>query len=230
MIELFEKLKRIAIFTGNLGSGKTEVAVNLALSLTRRGKRTVLVDLDIINPYFRTRLVKNQLESLGLEVVSPTGRYTFADLPALSPAVKGVIANGDITGVFDVGGDDVGAVALGQYRELLEISEFRMLFVINTCRPFTRDPDGIIKYINSIQDASGLMADGLVNNANLGGETGLDTILSGYEVVSRVGDMLGLPVFFTAVKKELEEAARKALGGKSDILPLEKFMKTPWDE
>lgn len=226
---MFDKLKRITIFTGNLGSGKTEVAVNLALNLMRRGKRTVLVDMDIINPYFRTRLVRNQLENLGLEVVSPTGKFTFADLPAISPAVKGVIVNGEITGVFDVGGDDVGAVALGQYRDLLEGREFRMLFVINTCRPFTRDPDGVIKYINSIQDASGIRADGLVNNANLGGETGLDTVLNGFEVVSGVADMLGLPVVFTAVKRELEEAAREALYGKSDILPLEKFMKTPWE-
>lgn len=229
-MNLLDRLNRITIYVGNLGSGKTEVAVNTALALMRAGKRTTLVDLDIINPYFRTRLVRQQLEDMGLQVVSPTGRFAFADLPALSPAVKGVIENPEATGVFDVGGDDVGAVALGQYRDMLQGREFKMLFVINTCRPFTRNPEGIIKYVRSIEEASGIKASGLVNNANLGRETGLETVLGGFAAVSRVSEMLGIPVCFTAVKRELEEEAGCALGEKSGILPLDKFMKTPWEQ
>jgi hypothetical protein len=228
-MNLLDRLNRITIYVGNLGSGKTEVAVNTALALMRSGKRTALVDLDIINPYFRTRLVRQQLEDMGLRVVSPTGRFSFADLPALSPAVKGVIENPEATGVFDVGGDDVGAVALGQYRDMLQGREIKMLFVINTCRPFTRDPEGIIKYVRGIEKASGIKACGLVNNANLGRETGVDTVVSGFAVVSRVSEMLGLPVFFTAVKRDLQEEARLALGERSAILPLDKFMLTPWE-
>ncbi|MCL6611008.1 MAG: hypothetical protein K6T66_05640 [Peptococcaceae bacterium] len=227
--KLFDRLKRITIFTGSLGSGKTEVAVNTALGLMRLGKKAALVDLDIINPYFRTRLVRKQLEEMGLRVVSPEGRFSFADLPALSPAVKGVIENGEITGVFDVGGDDAGAVALGRYRDILQDREFGMLFVINACRPYTREPEGIIRNIDSIQEASGIKVSGLVNNTNLGGETGLDTVLDGFSTVSRVSEMTGLPVCFTAVKRDLEEKALKALGGKTDVLALDKFMKTPWE-
>lgn len=226
---LMDRLKRLTIYTGNLGSGKTEVAVNTALSLMRLGKRAVLVDLDIINPYFRTRMVRGQLEEMGLEVVSPQGRFSNADLPNVSPAVKGVFLNREITGVFDVGGDDVGAVALGQYREMLDGQDYQMLFVINTCRPFTRTPEGIIKYIRSIQDACGIMVSGLVNNANLGSETGLDTVLDGLSMVSGVAKTLGLPVSFTAVRRGLLDEARRALGEEADILPLEKFMKTPWE-
>ncbi|MFZ5633252.1 MAG: hypothetical protein ACOY40_10440 [Bacillota bacterium] len=225
---MLDSLKRLTIFTGSLGSGKTEVAVNLALNLMRRGKRTALADLDIINPYFRTRLVRRQLEEMGLKVVSPEGRFSFADLPALSPAIKGVIEDREVTGVFDVGGDDVGAVALGQFREMLPDSECQMLFVINTCRPFTRDPEGIIKYINDIQGASGLKVAGLVNNANLGRETGLDTVLGGFETVSGVARITGLPVAFTAVKRDLEDQVRRALGEGAGIMPIDFFMKPPW--
>ncbi len=226
---MFDRLKRITIYVGNLGSGKTEVAVNTALGLLKLGKETALVDLDIINPYFRARLVRKQLEDMGLKVVSPAGRLSFADLPAVSPAVKGVVENVEMTGVFDVGGDDVGAVALGQYRELLEGRDFQMIFVINTCRPFTRDPEGIIRYLDGIQEASGIRAHGLVNNANLGGETDLDTVLNGFSVVSRVAARIGLPLVFTAVKRDLAEEVRLALGGEAGVLPLDKFMKAPWD-
>ena len=227
---IFDRLKRITIYTGNLGSGKTEVAANTALGLMRRGVKAVLVDLDIINPYFRTRLVRGRLEEMGLQVISNEGKFAFADLPSVSPAVKGVIQNRGLSGVFDVGGDDVGAVALGQYREMLDNRDFSMLLVVNACRPFTRDPEGVIRYLESIENASGLKVSGLVNNTNLGAGTGLDTVLGGHEVVSRTSGITGLPISFTAVRRDLAVAAGQAFGGEANILPLDKFMKTPCEQ
>lgn len=223
-----DRLDRITLFTGSLGSGKTEIAINMALNLMRSGKNTALVDLDIINPYFRTRLVIKRLEEMGLKVIAPGGNMVFADLPALSPAVKGVIENTGINGVFDIGGDDAGATALGRYRDMLLESGFLMLFVVNTCRPFTRTPEDIIKYLDSIQSASGLKAGGLVSNANIGGETDLDTVLKGYETVSMTAEMLGLPVHFTAVRSDLEDGARDALGDTVSVFAIERFMAPPW--
>lgn len=222
-------MKRITIYTGNLGSGKTEIAINTALGLMKQGKKTALVDLDIINPYFRTRLVKDKLESTGLHIVSPDSKYSFSDQPAVSPAVKGVLLNNEITGVFDVGGDDVGAIALGQYRDQFPKGEYHLLFAVNCCRPFTGNPEGIIKYLNSIENASGMKVTGLVNNTNLGSETSLNTVIAGYKTLSEVSEFLGLDIVFTCVKKELESATRKELGEKNPVLTMEKFMKTPWE-
>lgn len=225
---MIERLKRITMFTGNLGSGKTEIAINLALMMMRSGKKTALVDLDIINPYFRTRLVIKKLEDMGLKVIAPGGNLVFADLPALSPAIKGVIENTEVNGIFDIGGDDVGAAALGRYRDMLVDGDFLMLFVVNAFRPFTRNPEGIIKYLESIQSASGLRVGGLVSNANVGEETRLDTILEGFDIVCRTAGMLGLPVYFVAVRRELEEEARAALGKDVGVVGIERFMTPPW--
>lgn len=226
--DMMDHLKRITIFTGNLGSGKTEIAINLALKMLRAGKKTSLVDLDIINPYFRTRLVIKKLQEMGLNVIAPGGNMVFADLPALSPAVKGVIENTEIHGVFDIGGDDVGAAALGRYRDNLPEGQFLMLFVVNTCRPFTRSQEGIIKYLESIQSASGLKVGGLVGNSNIGLETGLDTVMEGFDTVSKTARMLGLPVYFVTVKKELEDSARQALGNGVEVFAIDRFMTPPF--
>ncbi|MHB8155969.1 MAG: nucleotide-binding protein [Desulfocucumaceae bacterium] len=229
VVNIMYSLKRITLLTGNLGSGKTEIAINLALNLLKQEKKTILVDLDIINPYFRSRLVKGSLENMGLRVIAPEGNMIYADLPAVSPAIKGVIEDVSVNGVFDVGGDDVGAKALGRYRDLLTAENCNMLFVVNTCRPFTRDPDGIIKYITSIQAASGIKVKGLVSNPNLGRETAIETVLEGFRVVAEVSELTGLPIKLTAVRRDLEKKAREVLDQRIPLLTIDYYMKTPWE-
>ncbi|MFZ5596608.1 MAG: hypothetical protein ACOY31_06305 [Bacillota bacterium] len=226
---MWNRLKRITLITGSLGSGKTEVAINMALNLAGQGNKTSLVDLDIINPYFRSRLVKKPLERMGIRVITPRGQLASADLPAISPEVKGVIEDTGVKGVFDIGGDDIGARALGRYRDSLGKTDFYMLMVVNTCRPFTRDAGGIIRQMKSIVKASGIPVNGLVNNANLGPETDIKTVKDGLDTVNNVSRQTGIPVFFTVVGKKLESEAVNILGGETDILAVDLFMKPPWD-
>jgi hypothetical protein len=226
---LQNQFKRLIIYAGNLGSGKTEISVNTAVALRALDKKTAIVDMDIINPYFRTRLVKEQLEKLDIAVVSPESRFTFADQPAVSPAIRGVILNSNTYGVFDVGGDDIGAFALAQHRDQFNIEDTEMLFVVNCCRPFTADSKGIIKYLESIEKASGFKVTGLVNNTNLGNLTTAEVVLSGFRTVMEVSEILGLKIRFTAARRDLTIAAGALLGKDAEILPVDKYMRAPWE-
>lgn len=227
---MFGDNRRITIFTGNLGSGKTEVAVNFALHLKERRLRTAIVDLDIVNPYFRTRLVRELLEAKGLEVVCPAGRLVSADVPALPAAIKGVLENGEIHGVFDVGGDDVGATALGRFTDLLPEGSYNMYFVINACRPFTGTSRGVINILRSVEKASGLKVTGLVNNTNLGRETDMQTILSGHGLVREVAGEIGVPVVFVGAAGVIAGELPALLADATPVLPLQLFMRPPWLE
>lgn len=217
----------VSIFCGALGSGKTEVAANFALNLKSLKEKVMLVDLDIINPYFRTRLAKERLQNQGLEVVCPPPELANADVPALSPSILGALQIKDGFCVCDVGGDDVGAVALGRFKSWLSPDRYQFYFVVNTCRPLTQNVDDICAVLKSIEEASRLKVTALINNTNLGAETDAEIILSGQQTVSKAADILGLPLGFTAADKRLvSELKQKGL--KTAVLPLEFYMCPPW--
>ncbi|MDI6711341.1 MAG: hypothetical protein QMC81_10805 [Thermoanaerobacterales bacterium] len=219
-------LKRINIFVGNLGSGKTEVAVNTALSLV--GPRTVaLVDLDIVNPYFRTRLARERLERPGLQVICPPPEMVQADIPVLMPAILGVLTGGDRWGVFDVGGDDVGATVLGCYREYLLPDEHAVFFVVNPYRPYTRTVPDILRMVAAVERASRVRVSCLVNNANLGPATDARTLWEGRQVVDAAAGALGRPVAFAAARADLAPAVTEVLD--VPVLPLTLYMRPPWE-
>lgn len=225
---MFKNLPRFIFFSGGFGSGKTEIALNFALALHNQGKKVKIVDLDIINPYFRTRIVRELMLSLGIEVVSPAGKLAEADMPALTPAIRGVLEeHKDEYGVFDVGGDEIGSVILGRFKKYLAAGAFSLFLVVNVCRPYTRDVAGIISMLKSIEKTAKLKVTGLVSNTNLGPETGIETILVGHRVISEAAAHLGLPVVFLGVREDLA-------GGIGDIdvpvLPLKLFMRVPWYE
>lgn len=222
-------IKPVTIFTANLGSGKTEISINFSRMLQQRGEKVSLVDLDIINPYFRTRLAKDNLASQGLKVICPPGHLVNADVPALTPAIRGALQATEGYCVCDVGGDDVGAIALGAYRPFLTEERFDLYFVVNTCRPFTRDFDGVYKMLRDIETNSRLKVTGLVSNTNLGRHTDVQIMVDGYRKVSQIAERLELPMAFMASPQELVSQVKTILP-EVPVLPLEFYMKTPWEE
>jgi len=222
---MLEKPGRISIFIGNFGSGKTEIALNYAIKIHDKGKKVTVVDLDIINPYFRTRVVREYLEGKGIAVVSPRGQLANADVPALSPAIYGALEETGGCGIFDVGGDDIGATVLGRFKSNLPDGAFNLFLVVNTCRPFTRDVDGIVTIMRGIEQTSRLRVNALVSNTNLGTETSPTTILEGHRIITAAARRLDLPVAFMGVRRDLIEAV-----GDVDVpvLPVDLFMKPPW--
>lgn len=183
------------------------------------------MDLDLINPYFRVRQVKKNFEEKGISVVSPQGKLAGADIPALPPAIHGVLENPEGYGVFDVGGGDIGATVLGRFKNRLPDGAFNLFLVVNTCRPYSRDAGGIISITRAIEKTSRLTVSALVSNTNLGPETDVVTILEGHRTISEAAASMDLPVAFISARADLAPAlADTGL----PVLPLTLFMKTPW--
>lgn len=187
------------VIVGDYGSGKTEFSLNLAKTMASRMK-LALVDLDIVNPYFRSREATELLESLGVEVVYNRD-YRDADLPALSPRIDTVVSGAE-TVILDVGGDG-GAVVLGRYRAKLSKQQAEIWQVVNCYRPFTSDVAGIINAARRIEDKSGLKITALVNNTNLGRETVADDIRHGAAIVAEAAAQMGVPLLWHCARPHL---------------------------
>jgi len=193
----------IVIICGNYGSGKTETAVNLAAKSKLRGKAVKIADLDLVNPYFRTREARGFLEDLGVEVVLPDKRYMHADLPILAPAVAGMIQQPAELTILDAGGDDVGVMVLAALGDFLSKREVHMIQVINPFRPFTETIEGCIKIKEEIEASSKLKITGLVSNANLIDETTPEHIIEGYRFIKKVSKTTGLPIEFITASSQM---------------------------
>lgn len=217
---------RIHIFIGAYGSGKTEAAVNFAVRERSAGRRVALVDLDIVNPYFRSRDAAEALAAPGLEVISSSPGMELADLPALSPRITGALRDPGLAVVFDVGGDPAGARALGRFGPLLREAAPEVWLVANPYRPETRTPVAIARLADALSAAGGQRVTGLFANPNLGAETTVETVVAGRRVVDEAAVLLGLPVALTGVRADLAGAAAARLG---PILPLRRYMLLPWE-
>jgi hypothetical protein len=196
-------LSGIVGIVGNYGSGKTEVSINLAVNRKRAGLDVRLADLDLVNPYFRTREARIQLEELGIDVVLPPEMYMQADLPVLSPVVAGMIKKTDGLTLLDLGGDDVGARVLAALADAFKDLQVHLLQVVNPMRPQTSTIEGCLKIRQEIENAAKLRITGLIGNANLINETDADEIYSGYEFVRNLSDQSGLPLEFITVAGEI---------------------------
>lgn len=195
-LALFGLNKRIIVITGHFGAGKTNVAVNLALALQKEGKRVALIDFDIVNPYFRAADNRALLEASGVRTILPTYANTNVDIPVIPAEVSSVFADPDVTAIFDVGGDDVGATALGVYRQQITAAGYDMLYVCNCYRPLTADPADAAALMHDIHTRSGLVCTAMVNNSNLGADTTPETISDSFAWADEVAARCGLPICF----------------------------------
>lgn len=209
--------KRITLFAGHYGSGKTNIAVNYAIWLKQRHEDVVIADLDIVNPYFRTKDSERLLRERGIETVSPEFANSNVDLPALPAELYGVVQNRRRYAVLDIGGDDRGAYALGRFAPyILEENDFEMIYVANFCRPLTVTAGEALEVMREIEAAGGIPFTAIVNNTNLGGMTDTKTVYMGLERSQELSKLCGLPLLFTSVEKALAERLNIA-----EILPLE---------
>lgn len=227
------------ILVGPFGSGKSELALNMAVRAVEKGPCT-LVDLDVINPYFRSSERGDLLEKAGVELIAPPYALRKIEIMSLSPRVYAVFAPGEGTVLFDVGGNPAGAVALGQYKphfDAIPSENLHVLFVVNPLRPLAEDLSGALDMLDKIQAVSRLRVTEIVNNANLAGQTAVEHLVQGYELVRRLSKETGIPVWGTCGSKGVLEAFEKYVSehgldeayiGKKQ--PIEVMMHRSWEK
>lgn len=193
-------MKRLTLFCGHFGSGKTNVAINCAEQLAAQGLPAVIADLDIVNPYFRTRDSEQELEAMGIEVVTLPFANTNVDLPSLPKHVYSLFTDRSKHVVLDIGGDDRGALVLGRFAPFIrEENSFDLLYVVNFYRYLTRTAGEALQVMKEIEAACGLPFTGIINNSNLGAETTAQTVLDSMEKAKELCALCGLPLTATTV-------------------------------
>ena len=221
-------IKRITVFSGHYGSGKTNVAVNYALWLKKHREKVSIADLDIVNPYFRTKDSMAVLSEYGVELISSEYANSNVDVPALPPETYGVIQNKEMAAVIDVGGDDRGALALGRYSDAIkEDGDYELLFVINKFRPLTRNADMTLEIMAEIENACHMKFTAIVNDSNIGDETTAEDVLSSVAYANEVSSKAGIPIKMTTVKKDLYEKLSDKI---ENLMPIELYVKQSWAE
>jgi len=221
------QIEGIVVIVGNFGSGKTEVAINLAIQRRRDQMQVRIADLDLVNPYFRTREVRGLLSALDIETVLPPDELLQADLPILSPRIAGMIRRAAPVTIVDVGGDKVGATVLSALADAFRGRSYQMLQVINPLRPETATVDGCLHMRRQIESASRLRVTGWVDNANLIDETGPDEIEQGIAFIQQLSADSGLPVRFITVPSILM-AGIDLRRIDFPVLPIERQLVPPW--
>ena len=219
--------KRLTLFAGHYGSGKTNIAVNYAIAMARQGKSVCIADLDIVNPYFRTKDSAQRLAEAGVTLICPQFANSNVDLPALPAEAYRLVQDKSIYGVMDIGGDDRGAYALGRYVPAIkEENNYRMVFVANCCRPLTTTAEEALEVMREIEEACNLPFTHIINNSNLGPETTAETVLESLDYIQKLSNLSGLPVFAHTA----ETSVAQQLTGLSNVFPLqlqEKYFDLP---
>lgn len=211
-------MKRVTLFAGHYGSGKTNIAVNYALYLKEQGKDVVIADMDIVNPYFRTKDSTDVLEAAGIELISPQFANSNVDLPALPQEMYKTVQDRSKFSVLDIGGDDRGAYALGRYTPyILEENDYEMIFVANFYRPLTTTAKEALEVMREIEAAGRLPFTAIVNNSNIGNETTAEDVLATVNRAEELSKISGLPVIFTTAESKVADELKSKI---DNVLPL----------
>ena len=198
--------KRLTLFAGHYGSGKTNIAVNYAFKLAEEGKQVCIADLDIVNPYFRTKDSEKELAEAGIRLVSPKFANSNVDLPALPAESYRLVQDKSTYGIMDIGGDDRGAYALGRYADAIKAeNNYRMAFVVNCYRPLTSTVEDTVEIMREIESACGLKFTCIVNNSNLGEETVAETLLASLDFVKKLSEATGLELWMHTAVTEVAD-------------------------
>ncbi len=217
---------RLLIVTGHFGTGKTEFSVNLALALARAGEKVMMADLDIVNPYFRSRERREALEAAGVRLITSSQDSENADMPSLPAEILTVLEDRSYRGVLDIGGDPDGARVLARYQPKITAEDYQLLFVSNANRPEVRKAEDAISYLRCIEEVTGLTCGGIVNNTHLCGETTAEEILRGAELARSISEKTDIPVLcHTAEERLIPELTALA----EPIFPITIQMKKPWE-
>jgi hypothetical protein len=218
---------RLNIFVGHFGSGKTEIAINFAIHLKKYYNKVSIVDLDIVNPYFRTKDVTGILEHKGIKVIAPMFANTNVDIPALPAEIISLFQDKEYRVVFDVGGDDIGATALGRYYKYFANEKYQMFFVANMKRALTNNAGNTIELLREIEKKSRLKVSDLINNTNLSYSSTIEDLLKGQKVIEKIYREIKVPIRYITGKHEILSQLPHDL--KEKAFPLRLYLKMPWE-
>lgn len=217
--------KRITLFAGHYGSGKTNIAVNFALKLAETGKRVTIADLDIVNPYYRTKDSEDELNRAGIRVISSEFANSNVDFPAMPGEAYSIIDDKQSFAVCDVGGDDRGAYALGRFSTEIKAQDYEMFLVINRYRPLTRDVASLIEIKNEIEAAAAIPFTAIINNSNLGRETTPESVLASLDYANEASSRLELPLKLTTVYEPIYNELKDKI---ENLMPLSLQKRNFW--
>ena len=218
---------RVTVLVGHFGSGKTEIALNLAMDQASRGVPVTMADLDVVKPYFRTRSARAMLTESGIELLVPEGPNIHADLPIIVPQIRSHLRQSQSRLIIDVGGDDVGARVLGSLSDVVPIDDTRCLLVLNFRRPSTPDPQAAVRMVRDIEAVGRLPVSGLISNTHLMDETDLEVILDGLEQAQQTGRILGIPVVAVAAAEDLAAELRARID--HPVVALRRIVVPPFE-
>ena len=227
-------MKRITAIAGHYGSGKTEFSVNLAFDLKKEKDKVAILDMDIANPYFRSRERQKMMEAEGISVIFNTYGFDITeDLPAITAALRGPLENEEFTAVVDVGGNDSGARVLKQFEKHFRREDCELLCVLNANRPETDTVEGMLEHLHSIEIETGLKFHGIINNTHLLRETTAADIVKGYKLCREVSDRLGIPIVWNTCREDLLDDLHdlikaESIEGLDNIYPIKLYMRPSW--